>query len=311
MMEARPTSPAAGVPRGRRILRRALTILALAAGGLLLLGGSAYGWSVYTVDDRLARTWDVAVPAIEIPSDPAAIARGEHLARHVAGCVACHGEDFGGFVFIDNPAIGRVMSANLTTGRGGVAGDRTDQDLVRAILHGVRPDGRSLRVMPTADYTQLSPRDLGALIAFLRTLPPVDRETSMQLSPLSYVLAARGAFPLVSAETAPHDFRLPPPVEPARTVEYGHYLARFCTGCHGARWEGRPEMPEAPPGTPPIPSLRRPGLQGWTEADFERAVRHGRKPGDVALHPFMPYRVYAGMTDDEVAAIWMFLQTQE
>lgn len=309
-MERRPADPRARAPRRRRV-RQVLTILAGAAGSLLLLAGSGYGWSVHDVDSRLARTWDVTVPPIEIPTDAASIARGEHLARHVAGCVACHGEDFGGFPFIENPALGHIVSANLTTGRGGVGGQLSDEDLIRAILHGVGPDGRSLRIMPTADYTRLSPRDLGALIAFLRTLPPVDRETSIELSPLAYVLAARGALPIVSAETTPHDFRLPPHVEPARTVEYGQYLARFCTGCHGARWEGRAEMPEAPPGTPPIPSLRRAGLQGWSEADFERAVRQGRKPGGVELHRFMPSRVYSGMTDDEVAAIWMFLQTQE
>lgn len=278
---------------------------------LVVLAGTAYGWSVHTVESRAARTWDVAVPEVSIPSDPEAMARGEHLVRHVAGCVECHGDDLGGRTFVDDPALGTVMGANLTRGRGGVGGELDDEDLVRAILHGVGADGRSLRIMPTEDYAQLSARDLGALIAYVRSVPPVDRETSIELRPLAYVLTAQGVLPLLSAETVSHEVTLPPHVDPARTVEYGEYLARLCTGCHGSEWEGQREMPGAPPGTPPIPSLRRAGLTGWGEADFERALRHGQKPGGIALHDFMPWEIYAGMTDDEVAAIWMFLQTLE
>ncbi|AKF05392.1 Putative diheme cytochrome c-553 [Sandaracinus amylolyticus] len=287
-----------------------LIAIAVVVGALVVGAAGLVGWAYTSVGSRLERTWDVAVPALELPSDAASLARGEHLLRHVCACVECHGDDLGGRAFVDEPALGRVMGSNLTTGRGGVGGALDADDWARAILHGVGSDHRSLVIMPSEDYTHLSAPDLAALIAYARTVPPVDRETTIELTPLAQVLIATGELPAVSAELIDHDVTLPAAVAPGPTLEHGEYLARMCTGCHGRDFQGQ-VMAAAPPGTPPVPGIGRRGMTGWTQADFERALRRGQKPGGVAMHPFMPSRYYAGMTDDEVTALWTYLQTVE
>src|SRR5688500_4446788 len=75
----------------------------------------------------MTRTYVVAVPQVPIPSDPASIARGQYLAEKVALCTDCRGPDLGGKVVEDNAALGRLVGANLTRGRGGLPADFSDQ----------------------------------------------------------------------------------------------------------------------------------------------------------------------------------------
>ncbi len=95
---------------------------------------------------------------------------------------------------------------------------------------------------------------------------------------------------------------------PGPTAEYGAYLVQVCTGCHGADWAGQ-RVPGTPPELPPASNLtmHANGLAGWSEADFIRVIREGNRPDGRELHGFMPWRVYAGMTDAELEAIWRHL----
>ena len=85
--------------------------------------------------------------------DSASLARGRHLARAIGKCVDCHGPDLGGQVMIDGMPFARVVAPNLTSGRGGVANNRSDDDFLRAIRHGIGPGGRALAIMPARNYT--------------------------------------------------------------------------------------------------------------------------------------------------------------
>ena len=81
--------------------------------------------------------------------------------------------DLGGRVLGDNLLMGWLVATNLTRGQGGLGADYTDQDLVRAIRHGVGR-GKSLVFMPSESFQRYSDEDLAAIIAYLRTIPPVD-----------------------------------------------------------------------------------------------------------------------------------------
>src|SRR5688500_8293701 len=109
---------------------------------LVLTGFIAY---VYLASSRLlARTYNIDnLPRVSVRSDAASLQRGKYLAKHVALCVECHGEDMGGKINADDFAMGRLAAPNLTRGRGGLGPAYSDQDFVRAILHGVKKDGRS------------------------------------------------------------------------------------------------------------------------------------------------------------------------
>jgi mono/diheme cytochrome c family protein len=68
----------------------------------------------------------------------------------------------------------RVVTANITPDKETGIGNWTDADLARALTTGERPDGRRLASpMPVSYLARLHPDDLSALIAWLRSLPPV------------------------------------------------------------------------------------------------------------------------------------------
>ena len=152
----------------------------------------------------MARTYAVEAPRVPIPTDAASIARGKYLAEKVAVCTECHGADLGGKVVEDDVAMGRLVAANLTRGRGGLPADYADQDFVRALTHGVKRDGHSVIFMPVVDY-RFTADDLGAIVAYVKSMPPVDRTVpTMSVGPMARALGLFVDFPLASASMIDH-----------------------------------------------------------------------------------------------------------
>lgn len=289
----------------RGILKWAGRLLALVV-ALALIGATV----VYAASERrLRRTYDTTVDAVPVPTDSASIARGEHLVRNVIDCTICHGSDLGGAVYSSSAAIGTVAGPNLTLGKGGVGADYTDMDYVRAIRRGVRRDGRSLIVMPSEVFTHLSQDDLGAVLAFLRQAPPVDREVPASgFGPVGRALLAAGKMNILVAGKTPR-YDAPVSVPRDATPAYGKYIADIsgCHGCHGYGLSGG--RVAGPPGLPPASNLTPAGIGNWTEADLTRALREGKRPDGSSLDKFMPWEVFHGMTDAEVHAIWLYLRS--
>ncbi len=287
--------------------------LGYAAGGaaalLVLLVAGVYGFSSV----RLRRSFLLpAREALVIPTDRASILRGEHLTRTVTKCGDCHGADMGGRLFIDGGAlIGRIYTPNLTSGRGSATAAYTAQDWERAIRHGIAPGGRALKVMPSNELAGLSDADLGDIVAFVRSLPAVDRTGgSITVGPISRALYLAGQFPILSAEAIDHAAPHPRALTPGVTPEYGHYLADIggCTGCHGPGLSGG-HVPGTPPDFPPARNLTPTGIGSWTEQDFFRALRTGNRPDGTLINTFMPWPTAGRMTDEEIRAIWLYLRS--
>lgn len=195
----------------------------------------------------------------------------------------------------------RLAATNLTSGLGGIAG-YTDADFERALRHGVRRDGRPLFFMPAEAFAVLSDADLAAVIGYLRTLPTVDRETpAPRIGPIARVLYLGGNFPLLPVERVSHEAH-PPVPPPGESVEYGEYLATVggCRSCHGGGLAGT--------GDPSAPDITRSRLPSWTEADFFRALREGRRPDGTVIDPEkMPWVRSGQMTDAEMRAVWRYV----
>lgn len=286
----------------KRILKWSLVGLGAMLGlAVLALGG------VYLVSSiKLGRHYATEIAPVAIPRDSAAIARGGHLAHAVSMCVECHGEDLAGQTVIDQPAFAVVSAPNLT--RAGRGGELTDQDFVRAIRYGLAPDGRSLVVMPSAEYYYLSDADLGAIIAYVKSVPAARREVKpTRYGPISRTLLALGKMPVLQAELIDSRAARAAPA-PGVTVEYGAYLARSCTGCHGPRLSGGVD-PAGDPTSPPAANLTPGGLGAWTLADFTRLLREGKRPVGTEVNAAMPWRWLKFLTDDEIAALWMYLRS--
>ena len=254
---------------------------------------------------------DIVAAPLRVDRTPAAVERGRHLATAIGKCTDCHGPDLGGKVFIDAGPVGVAVASNLTTGRGGVAGRYTDGQLERAIRHGVDADGRGVVAMPSDDYNGMSDQDMRDLIAYVRSVPPVDRELpATKLRTLGRVLYLAGKLPLFPAERIQHHVRPPTPPAPGVTVEYGEYLATIggCRGCHGRDLAGAAEGEG--PGMPPAANLTPRGqLATWSERDFVTALRTGRRPNGSELRAPMPWQLAGQMTDDEMHAVWMYIKS--
>ena len=72
------------------------------------------------------------------------------------------------------PGFGAFVGPNLTPDKETGLGGWTDQQVVDAFTMGKRPDGRALAgVMPFEALSHLTPADAQAIVAFLRSVPPV------------------------------------------------------------------------------------------------------------------------------------------
>lgn len=269
------------------------------------------GAVIYMVSNaRMSTAYSIGLEPVLVSEAPDVIAKGEHLTT-IRGCRDCHGENMGGMTFIDAQPMATLYGSNLTAGKGGVMGQYTNEALARAIRHGVDEAGNPLLFMPSHEFFHLSDDDVGAIISYLRSLPPVDNEMpENNVGPVGRLLYLTGQLPLLPVELIDHEgARMEkPPVGP--TAAYGEYLATGCTGCHGAGFSGG-KIPGTPPEWPDAANLTPnpdTGLGLWTEADFFRAMREGKRPDGSDISPFMPWKVTAQMTDVEVAAIWAYLQ---
>ena len=129
-------------------------------GGILCLILLA-GLGLYSLGQiRLKKIYQYTPEEVRIPTDQESLQEGQRIFQY-RGCEACHGEGLEGLVYLENPAIGLVITPNLTTGEGGIGGERTDLDLIRAIRHGLKPDGTPLLFMPSTESYYLSDQDLG------------------------------------------------------------------------------------------------------------------------------------------------------
>lgn len=259
---------------------------------------------------RVNKTYDIAVAAVVNPPGEAAVERGQHLAESIGSCTECHGDGLSGDLVVDDPMFGTVVATNLTSGRGGIGGSYTDIDYVRAIRHGVRPDGKAMVIMPSQYFNEFSDDDLGAIISYLKTLPPVDNDLpETSLGPLGRVL------PLLDKSLLPAliiDHEAPRPADPVPgvTAKYGKYLGVVCTACHGKDLAGGPlagEGPDAPLATNLTPAG---ALASWTEADFFAALREGVTPDGRSLDSeYMPWLSLRKMHDDEIKAVWLYVKS--
>lgn len=281
-----------------RIATRLTLACVLALAGIIV-------WSALWASPRV-RLYHPPLDRIVLPADPDALARGGHLVAAVAVCTVCHGENLAGKLAFKDDFLGQGYTANLTAGRGGVGAHYTDSDWVRAIRYGVRPDSTGILFMPSDYFNAITDADLGAMIAFLKVLPPVDNErTHVEINLLPRLLIDTGVLGgMVRAAmidmTAP---RRPPPADP------GAYLVKLggCTFCHGADLRGG-QGPE--PGAPAGQDLTVSGpMAAWSQADFIATMRSGVTPDQHTIAgKYMPWMGYRGMTDGELASIWSYLR---
>ena len=273
-----------------------------------------------------------SAPEIKVEITPERIERGKYLAFHVAACMDCHStRDWskysgplvqgtlgkGGEVFDRKFGFpGKFTSKNITPFH---LKDWTDGEIYRAITAGVNKNGMSLfPVMPYQYYGKMDDEDIKSIIAYIRTLPAIDYEPEESEAdfPINFIMNT------MPAKGQPN--ALP---SKADTLAYGSYLtnAAGCLECHTQQDKGQKldgmdfaggfefQLPTGIVRSPNITPAKS-GLANWTKAAFisrfkayENAINLPLPPN--GMNTVMPWTMYAGMTEEDLGAIYTFLQT--
>jgi len=288
-----------------------LKVIAVSLVALAALAGAAFAAAVWLGERKLGRIVEIRVVPVAFTKDPAALKLGKYLFDS-RGCGECHGSDGRGRVMIDDPNGPYVKTPNITAGAGGVVAGYTEADWVRAIRHGVNPKGRALLIMPDEDYNRLNDADFAALVAYVRSLPPMAGEAAEIRMP-AIVKALYGAG-LIRDASEKIDHKLPPsaPIAVAASVEHGAYVISMCIGCHGPALSGG-RIPGTPPDWPPAANLT-PGEGGVmprydTAGKFVSMMRTGKRPDGTEVSKVMPFGNIRNLNDVDLDAMYAYLRT--
>lgn len=271
------------------------------------------------------RGWILGLTLVGLASSAGAetaVERGRYLVETIAGCGNCHtpmgpnGPDrarnlAGGLVIVDDETM-RAVARNITPDRETGIGGWSDAAIVRAIREGVRPDGRVLGPpMPFTLYRDLADEDVAAIVAYLRTVPPVRNE--VERSTYNIPLPPAWGPPVTTVAAPPRTDQ----------VAYGAYLAGpvgHCVECHSPPDErGQPQTATrrgwggfafpGPWGVSVSADITPTGLGDWTDEEIVRAVTQGIGRDSRPLLPPMGFSYYAGMTAEDLEALVAYLRT--
>lgn len=246
------------------------------------------------------------------------VERGDYLVNTIMGCGNCHtpigaqgfdtSKALSGRLVDDSPAM-HAVSANITPG--GKVKDWTDEQFMKAIREGIRPDGSLIGPpMPFEVYGGISDDDLASIVAYLRTVPAVENDPGK--STYNIPLPPAWGPPITSVAAVPEGV----------TVEYGAYLAGplgHCTVCH------TPQLPTGqfdfannlgaggmefagPGGTVTAANITPTGLSGYTDEQLATLITHGTRPNGSVLSPPMPTDFLANLKPDDVKALILYLR---
>jgi len=282
---------------------------------------------------------NIEVEEITVDITPERIVRGEYLAHHVMACFDCHSKrhtdiysfpiDFNslgaGAVAFDEKlgiSVGSFYPANLTPFN---LGDWSDGEIYRALVNGVGKKGNALfPMMPYMNYSKLAKEDIYSVIAYLRTLEPVEAE-----SPESVVNSF--AFGTVMKLFFPQDPQHQEIPSKNNMLKYGEYIttAASCADCHTPIKSGKPILDSAFAGgfelttlsgkkvrTANITPDKKTGIGNWTKeyflsrfAEYRDSSIQNKEITDSDFHTEMPWIQYAGMSDEDIIAIYTYLMS--
>lgn len=247
-----------------------------------------------------------------------AVERGNYLVNTIMACGNCHTpRGPGGVPLMDkhlsgglrfNEPVFDVTASNITPDPETGIGRWSDGDIKKLLTTGIRPDGVQVApIMPFNFYKGMTPRDLDAVVAYLKSVPAVKNQVP---APVYKVAVAGTPYPDAQRPITEAAMRDP--------LVRGRYLAAIghCMECHTPTAQGRHQFDTAyGKGGTEIPgpwgvsivanitSSKQSGLGNASDADIKRAITQGIGKDGRKLKPPMAFAAYARMTDQDLDAL--------
>jgi hypothetical protein len=311
-------------------MKKILKILGWGLGVVVLVIAGGVGYLIVGFPDV------GPIQSMTVQTTPERLARGAYLANHVSVCIDCHStrnweyfsgplvagtEGKGGEVFDESLGFPGTLYANNITPA--ALGSVSDGVLYRAITTGVDKNGKAMfPLMPYLQVNTMSEEDIMSIIAYIRTLKPVQNtvpETKLNF-PMNLIVRT------IPEKHTPH-----PKPDTSNMNEYGKYLvnASGCAECHTKAVNGKPVPGMAFAGgfEFPFPNGQvvrsvnitpdeETGIGVWSEEDFISRFKfydnpEGRKIKSESMeyNTPMPWTMYAGMTERDLGAIYTYLRS--
>jgi mono/diheme cytochrome c family protein len=279
------------------IVRISLAVLAVA----IIVPSALAGWTWWKSEAHLRSFPNPPDFAMAIPTDKAAIARGQHIAQ-TRGCTDCHRENLQGGLFHEGPLGYRSVAANIAM----LAKTESAAALERAIRHGIGHDGKALYDMPSYNFVSMRDGDVADLIAFLRATPAgkSDLPSASLGWRIRWALATGNDAAIAGFLSKVPKLTFQTNSDPA--VRRGEYLAMTsCNECHGFGLRGDSPF-EAPVGGPPDLAI----VGSYAKADFIKLMKTGKAAGnrEVGMMSDVARTRFVHWTDQEVDDLYAFLQ---
>ncbi|HAY34567.1 MAG TPA: cytochrome c [Ignavibacteria bacterium] len=311
-------------------MKKLLKILGILAGLLVVFLISAY----FYINSKYP---DVGpAPDMKIISTPEMIERGKYLSVGFASCIDCHSqrdyskfsgpvipgtEGMGGENF--GEGAGTVLAKNITSDKETGLGNWTDGEIFRAITMGVDKDGEPLGpMMPYMYFRNMDEEDIKAIIAYIRTLPPIKNEIPKHdlKFPVSLIFRTLPLKP---------DFKKLP--DKSNIVALGQYYSGGCMFCHSPMEKGEFIKDKEFSGGNVFPNPKggiirsvnitpdkETGIGNWTKEQFIQKFRSYSTPEAQNIHvkdgefnSIMPWTFYNVCTDEDLGAVYDYLMTQK
>jgi mono/diheme cytochrome c family protein len=265
-----------------------------------------------------------AFAAGEISAQPSAetLARGKALTE-AGDCAGCHTTDpakpYAGGTRIATP-FGGVYAPNLTPDRETGLGNWRDEDFLRALRHGIAPNGsRYYPAFPYPYFTKLTRDDILAIRAYLATLEPVRKAATPPdlLFPFNFRVVMRAWNWLFLKPGI-----IMPDQAKGNAWNRGRYLVEglgHCGACHtpknflGADQRDRAFAGNAVDGmfAPRLDGAARSGLKSWSADDIAEYLQSGRNARSHAGQVMSEVVVNSTskMSDSDIRAITVYLKS--
>jgi mono/diheme cytochrome c family protein len=301
-------------------------IIALAAIGIFIIAAAYFSSCKGGKSEPKANNKEDSVKQL--------VERGEYLANHVAVCIDCHsirdtskfsmpvipGTEGGGaaYPFSKTEFVpGLVTPPNITPA---ALKDWTDDDYIKVITRGINKKGDTIfPIMPYHSYSKMDKNDLMSIVAYIKTLKPIERTTMPRK--LDVPLSMFGPLPDGNLDNN----KMP---DPDDKVAYGGYLVTIaaCADCHTPMGPQGPDFSKVFSGGTVFENMlfkvavgnitpdSATGIGAWSEEIFLSKFKNNASDAVINTHPgrqntFMPWYMYGKMKDDDLKAIYAFLRT--